>query len=174
MEPAEWEGATGAVAPSRISVSAKQTLKFFVGPSYGGPCSAHAIGMGTAGAPRGPTTPHTAILLLAGEPPGTGWRYGLSESPWRRSKLRRHGGFPWAAESPPAFRFWPRLYRRGQNARRSTASLLAVLPPTSAMATPPKWTRLRPITQQKERCVDFKKTARVEKKTLDLPRDTLK
>ncbi|KAJ1096373.1 hypothetical protein NDU88_001515 [Pleurodeles waltl] len=22
-----------------------------------------------------------------------------SESPWRRSKLRRHGGFPWAAES---------------------------------------------------------------------------
>ncbi|KAJ1136284.1 hypothetical protein NDU88_002701 [Pleurodeles waltl] len=34
----------------------------------------------------------------------------------------------------PAFRFWPRLYRRGQNARRSTASLLAVLPPTSALA----------------------------------------
>ncbi|KAJ1116098.1 hypothetical protein NDU88_004317 [Pleurodeles waltl] len=22
-----------------------------------------------------------------------------SESPWRRSKLRHHGGFPWAAES---------------------------------------------------------------------------
>ncbi|KAJ1099467.1 hypothetical protein NDU88_004568 [Pleurodeles waltl] len=36
--------------------------------------------------------------------------------------------------TPPAFRFWPRLYRRGQNARRSTASLLAVLPPTSALA----------------------------------------
>ncbi|KAJ1182101.1 hypothetical protein NDU88_007296 [Pleurodeles waltl] len=51
--------------PSRISVSAMQTLKFSVGPCYGGPCSAHAIGMGTAGAPRGPTTPHTAILFLA-------------------------------------------------------------------------------------------------------------
>ncbi|KAJ1157728.1 hypothetical protein NDU88_010428 [Pleurodeles waltl] len=83
--------------PSRISVSAKQTLKFFLGPSYGGPCSAHAIG--TAGAPRGPATPHTAILFLAGEPPGTGWRYGVSESPWRRSKLRCHGGFNRAAEN---------------------------------------------------------------------------
>ncbi|KAJ1114429.1 hypothetical protein NDU88_002666 [Pleurodeles waltl] len=51
--------------PSRISVSAMQTLKFYVGPAYGGPCSAHAIGMGTAGAPRGPTTPLTAILFLA-------------------------------------------------------------------------------------------------------------
>ncbi|KAJ1155072.1 hypothetical protein NDU88_007808 [Pleurodeles waltl] len=60
--------------PSRISVSALQTLKYTVGPSYGGPCSAHAIGMGTAGAPRGPTAPPTAILFLAGEPPGTGWR----------------------------------------------------------------------------------------------------
>ncbi|KAJ1191987.1 hypothetical protein NDU88_001300 [Pleurodeles waltl] len=100
----EWSRRSGKVLrvqlhPSRISVSAKQTLKFIVGPSYGGPCSAHAIGMGTAGAPRGPTTPHTAILFLAGDPPGTGWRYGVSESPWRRSKLRRHGGFPWAAES---------------------------------------------------------------------------
>ncbi|KAJ1082713.1 hypothetical protein NDU88_002878 [Pleurodeles waltl] len=85
--------------PARISVSAKQTLKFFVGPSFGGPCSAHAIGMGTAGAPRGPTTPHTAILFLAAEPPGTGWRYGVSESPWRRSKLRHHGGFLRAAEN---------------------------------------------------------------------------
>ncbi|KAJ1127145.1 hypothetical protein NDU88_005548 [Pleurodeles waltl] len=75
----EWSRRSGKVQrvqlhPSRISVAAKQTLKFFVGPSYGGPCSAHAIGMGTAGAPRGPTTPHTAILFLAGEPPGTGWR----------------------------------------------------------------------------------------------------
>ncbi|KAJ1189208.1 hypothetical protein NDU88_005959 [Pleurodeles waltl] len=100
----EWSRRSGKVRrvqlhPSRISVSAKQTLKFFVGPSYRGPCSAHAIGMGTAGAPRGPTAPHTAILFPAGEPPGTGWRYAVSESPWRRSKLRRHGGFPWAAES---------------------------------------------------------------------------
>ncbi|KAJ1203479.1 hypothetical protein NDU88_007264 [Pleurodeles waltl] len=60
--------------PSRISVSARQTLKFFLGPSYGGPCSAHAIGVGTAGAPRGLAAPPTAILFPAGEPPGTGWR----------------------------------------------------------------------------------------------------
>ncbi|KAJ1107605.1 hypothetical protein NDU88_004995 [Pleurodeles waltl] len=75
----EWSRRSGKVRrvqlhPSRISVSAKQTLKFFVGPSYGGPCSAHAIGMGTAGAPRGPAAPPTAILFLAEDPPGTGWR----------------------------------------------------------------------------------------------------
>ncbi|KAJ1215396.1 hypothetical protein NDU88_003005 [Pleurodeles waltl] len=51
--------------PSRFSVSAWQALKILVGPCCGGPCSAHAIGMGTAGAPRGPTTPLTAILFLA-------------------------------------------------------------------------------------------------------------
>ncbi|KAJ1156918.1 hypothetical protein NDU88_009635 [Pleurodeles waltl] len=75
----EWSQPSGKVRrvqlhPWRISVSAKQTLKFFVGPSYGGPCSAHAIGMGTAGAPRGPAAPPTAILFLAEDPPGTGWR----------------------------------------------------------------------------------------------------
>ncbi|KAJ1091996.1 hypothetical protein NDU88_005110 [Pleurodeles waltl] len=75
----EWSRRSGKVRrvqlhPSRISVPAKQALKFFVGPSYGGPCSAHAIGMGTVGAPRGPAAPPTAILFLAGEPPGTGWR----------------------------------------------------------------------------------------------------
>ncbi|KAJ1157310.1 hypothetical protein NDU88_010025 [Pleurodeles waltl] len=75
----EWSRRSGKVRrvllhPSRISVSALQTLKYFVGPSYGGPCSAHAIGMGTAGAPRGPAAPPTAILFLAGDPPGTGWR----------------------------------------------------------------------------------------------------
>ncbi|KAJ1157409.1 hypothetical protein NDU88_010122 [Pleurodeles waltl] len=43
--------------PLRISVSARQTLKYTVGPSYGGPAA-----------------PATAILFLAGEPPGTGWR----------------------------------------------------------------------------------------------------
>ncbi|KAJ1205309.1 hypothetical protein NDU88_000744 [Pleurodeles waltl] len=36
--------------------------------------------------------------------------------------------------TPPTFRFWPRLYRRSQNAQRSTASLLAVLPPTPTPA----------------------------------------
>ncbi|KAJ1198775.1 hypothetical protein NDU88_002614 [Pleurodeles waltl] len=55
----EWSRRSGKVRRvqlhlSRISVSAKQTLKFFVGPSYGGPCSAHAIGMGTAGGLQGP------------------------------------------------------------------------------------------------------------------------
>ncbi|KAJ1090243.1 hypothetical protein NDU88_003378 [Pleurodeles waltl] len=54
---------------------------------------------GAGGVGRGPTTPHTTILFLAGEPPGTGWRYGVSKSPWWRSKLRRHGGFLRAAEN---------------------------------------------------------------------------
>ncbi|KAJ1140751.1 hypothetical protein NDU88_007089 [Pleurodeles waltl] len=35
---------------------------------------------------------------------------------------------------PPTFRFRPRLNRRGQNARGSTASLLAVLPWSVALA----------------------------------------
>ncbi|KAJ1086358.1 hypothetical protein NDU88_006477 [Pleurodeles waltl] len=82
---------------SRFSVSAWQTLKIFVGPCYGGPCSAHATGMGTAGAPRGPTTPHTAILFLAAKTARNRMVVWGSESPWRRSKLHRHGGFPRAA-----------------------------------------------------------------------------
>ncbi|KAJ1188069.1 hypothetical protein NDU88_004834 [Pleurodeles waltl] len=58
----EWSQPSGKVRrvqlhPWRISVSAKQTLKFFVGPSYGGPAA-----------------PPTAILFLAEDPPGTGWR----------------------------------------------------------------------------------------------------
>ncbi|KAJ1103659.1 hypothetical protein NDU88_001080 [Pleurodeles waltl] len=53
--------------------------------------------MGTAGAPRGPATPPPAIRFPAGEPPGTGWREGESQSPSRRSKLRRLGGFLGAA-----------------------------------------------------------------------------
>ncbi|KAJ1106668.1 hypothetical protein NDU88_004069 [Pleurodeles waltl] len=36
--------------------------------------------------------------------------------------------------TPPVFLFLPRPYPRGQNALRSTASLLAVLPPTPAPA----------------------------------------
>ncbi|KAJ1174249.1 hypothetical protein NDU88_006071 [Pleurodeles waltl] len=51
--------------------------------------------------------------------------------------------------TPPTFRFWPRLNRRGQNAQRCTASLLAVLPPTSAMAAITARVRMTPI--------DFKK-----------------
>ncbi|KAJ1215408.1 hypothetical protein NDU88_003017 [Pleurodeles waltl] len=76
--------------PSRFSVSAWQTLKILVGPCYGGPCSAHAIG---------PTTPHTAILCLAAKTARNRMAVWGSESPWRRSKLRRHGGFPRAAEN---------------------------------------------------------------------------
>ncbi|KAJ1205767.1 hypothetical protein NDU88_001194 [Pleurodeles waltl] len=85
--------------PSRFSLSALQTLKIFVGPCYGGPCSAHAIGMGTAGATRGPTTPHTAILFLVAKTARNRMAVWGSESPWRRSKLRHHGGFPRAAEN---------------------------------------------------------------------------
>ncbi|KAJ1170748.1 hypothetical protein NDU88_002620 [Pleurodeles waltl] len=55
----EWsrrsgKGATGAM----------QTLKFYVGPAYGGLCSAHAI-------PRHPSPPSCS---WRSEPPGTGWR----------------------------------------------------------------------------------------------------
>ncbi|KAJ1182445.1 hypothetical protein NDU88_007635 [Pleurodeles waltl] len=53
-----------------------QTVKYILGPSYGGPA-----------------TPPPAIRFPAGEPPGTGWREGESESPSWRSKLRRLGGF---------------------------------------------------------------------------------
>ncbi|KAJ1208199.1 hypothetical protein NDU88_003585 [Pleurodeles waltl] len=77
--------------------------------------------MGTAGAPRGPAAPPTAILFLAGDPPGTGWREGVSESPWLRSALRSHGGFSRAAES-----------------RRETADfpfLTAAKPPRSECST---------------------------------------
>ncbi|KAJ1219105.1 hypothetical protein NDU88_006676 [Pleurodeles waltl] len=88
----EWSRRSG-----RGATGAWQTLKIFVKPCYGGPCSAHAIGMGTAGAPRGPTTPHTAILFLAAKTAGNRMAVWGSESPWRRSKLRRHGGFPRAA-----------------------------------------------------------------------------
>ncbi|KAJ1180963.1 hypothetical protein NDU88_006174 [Pleurodeles waltl] len=70
--------------PSRFSVSAWQTLKILVGPCYGGPCSAHAIGMGTAGAPRDPTTPHTAILFLAAK------NAAMEDSPGQR----KTGGTP--------------------------------------------------------------------------------
>ncbi|KAJ1160929.1 hypothetical protein NDU88_001419 [Pleurodeles waltl] len=52
--------------------------------------------------------------------------------------------------TPPTFRFWPRLNRRGQNAQRCTASLLAVLPPTSAMAVITARVRMTPIMSNAE------------------------
>ncbi|KAJ1138431.1 hypothetical protein NDU88_004817 [Pleurodeles waltl] len=63
--------------------------------------------MGTAGAPRRPATPPPAIRFPAGEPPGTGWREGESESPCRRSMLRRLGGFLWGSGKPAGDRRFP-------------------------------------------------------------------
>ncbi|KAJ1197611.1 hypothetical protein NDU88_001467 [Pleurodeles waltl] len=62
--------------PSRFSLSAKQTVKIFVGPP---------------GAPRHPFPPSsTARNRLAGRG---------SESPWRCCKQCRHGGFPGPGEN---------------------------------------------------------------------------
>ncbi|KAJ1104911.1 hypothetical protein NDU88_002319 [Pleurodeles waltl] len=44
-------------------------------------------------------TTHTAILFLAGEPPGTGWRYGLSESPMAAQQAAPPCGIPRVAEN---------------------------------------------------------------------------
>ncbi|KAJ1117010.1 hypothetical protein NDU88_005211 [Pleurodeles waltl] len=52
IEPAEWDGATGATAPVAYFTVCYADSEILAGPSYGGPCSAHAIGMGTAGAPQ--------------------------------------------------------------------------------------------------------------------------
>ncbi|KAJ1105175.1 hypothetical protein NDU88_002583 [Pleurodeles waltl] len=99
---------------------------------------------GPPGAPRHPL------------PPSCSWRESRHEQDGGRGCLNPHGGGARSAAmedsggqrkvggSPPAFRFWPRLYRRGQNARRSTASLLAVLPPTSALAVITTRVRMRP------------------------------
>ncbi|KAJ1172885.1 hypothetical protein NDU88_004727 [Pleurodeles waltl] len=86
--------------PSRISVSAMQTLKFMVGPSYGGPCSAHAIGMGTAGAPRGPTTPLTAILFLAVKTARNRMAVRGSESPMAAQQAAPPWGIPQGSGKP--------------------------------------------------------------------------
>ncbi|KAJ1161049.1 hypothetical protein NDU88_001537 [Pleurodeles waltl] len=72
MEPAEWEGATGAVAP---------VANFKVGPAYGGPCSAHAIGTaGTPGALRHPILPSCS------------WRANRQEQEGGMGCLNPHGG----------------------------------------------------------------------------------
>ncbi|KAJ1126956.1 hypothetical protein NDU88_005362 [Pleurodeles waltl] len=68
----EWSrrccrGATGAVAPVAIFTVCKADSENLYGALLGGPCTAHASGMGSAGAPRGPTTPVQTIL---------GWREG--------------------------------------------------------------------------------------------------
>ncbi|KAJ1170741.1 hypothetical protein NDU88_002613 [Pleurodeles waltl] len=89
----------GAVAPDAILSVCFADTENLGGALLGGPCSAHAIaiGMGTAGAPRGPTTPVTASQVLAVKTARTRLAVRGSESPWRRCLQRRHGGFPWAA-----------------------------------------------------------------------------
>ncbi|KAJ1185325.1 hypothetical protein NDU88_002119 [Pleurodeles waltl] len=57
--------ATGAVAPVAIFSVCFADTENLNGALLGGPCSAHASGMGTAGAPRGPTTPVPTSLFLA-------------------------------------------------------------------------------------------------------------
>ncbi|KAJ1149916.1 hypothetical protein NDU88_002715 [Pleurodeles waltl] len=92
MEPAEWEGATGAVAPVANFTVCNADSEIQSGALLRGPlqCPCHWHGHC-----RGPQGPHDTPYRH----PVPGWRYGVSESPWRRSELRRHGGFFWAAEN---------------------------------------------------------------------------
>ncbi|KAJ1164197.1 hypothetical protein NDU88_004642 [Pleurodeles waltl] len=101
--------------PSRFSVSAWQTLKIMVGPCYGGPCSAHAIGMGTAGAPRHPIPPSCSWRP---KPPGTGWRYvgrnphGGAGFPRATENRRYTAGFPFLTAAVPPRSECPREHRQ--------------------------------------------------------------
>ncbi|KAJ1087904.1 hypothetical protein NDU88_001063 [Pleurodeles waltl] len=116
MEPAEWI----------FSVCYADTENLG-GALLGGPCRAHAIGMGTAGAPRGPTTPVNANQVLAVKTARTRLAVRGSESTWRRCLQRRHGGF----------------LRPGEN-RRETAGFpfqTAALPPRSELA----WMHRQPV-----------------------------
>ncbi|KAJ1186838.1 hypothetical protein NDU88_003618 [Pleurodeles waltl] len=94
----EWSrrccrGATGAVAPVAIFTVCYADSENHAGALLGGPCTAHASGMGSAGAPRGPTTPVPAILFLAVKTARNRLAGRGSESVWRRCLQRRHGGF---------------------------------------------------------------------------------
>ncbi|KAJ1205800.1 hypothetical protein NDU88_001226 [Pleurodeles waltl] len=121
MEPAEWEGAPAVPMPLAWALQ------------------------GPPGAPRHPI------------PPSCSWRANRQEQDGGMRCQNPHGGAASCATmadshgqrkvggTPPAFRFWPRLYRRGQNARRCTASLLAVLPPTSALAVFTARVRMTPL-----------------------------
>ncbi|KAJ1176582.1 hypothetical protein NDU88_001855 [Pleurodeles waltl] len=57
--------ATGAVAPVAVFTVCMAYSEKPHGALSGGPCTAHASGMGSAGAPRGPISPRTASLFLA-------------------------------------------------------------------------------------------------------------
>ncbi|KAJ1175440.1 hypothetical protein NDU88_000728 [Pleurodeles waltl] len=63
-------GAGGVAGVRRVQCKADS--ENHCGALLGGPCTAHASGMGSAGAPRGPTAPVPAILVLA----VSGWREG--------------------------------------------------------------------------------------------------
>ncbi|KAJ1179629.1 hypothetical protein NDU88_004863 [Pleurodeles waltl] len=85
----EWSrrscrGATGAVAPVAIFTVCTADSENLYGALLGDPCTAHASGMGSAGAPRGPTTPVPAILVLAVKTARNRLAGRGSESPWRR------------------------------------------------------------------------------------------
>ncbi|KAJ1207700.1 hypothetical protein NDU88_003090 [Pleurodeles waltl] len=103
---------------SRISVSAMQTLKYKVGPSYGGP-----------------TTPLTAIL--AGGTARNRMAVRGSESPMAAQQAAPPWGIPRAAENRRETAGFPVLTAAEpprQNAQGSTASLLAVHPRSPALA----------------------------------------
>ncbi|KAJ1128931.1 hypothetical protein NDU88_007303 [Pleurodeles waltl] len=118
----EWSrrscrGATGAVAPVAIFAVCTADSDNLCGALLGGPCTAHASVMGSAGAPRGPTAPVPAILVLAVDTARNRLAGRRSESPRRCCKQRHHGGFPGPAGN-----------------RRETAGspfLTAALPPWS-------------------------------------------
>ncbi|KAJ1199691.1 hypothetical protein NDU88_003524 [Pleurodeles waltl] len=100
----EWSrrscrGATGAVAPVAIFTVCKADSENLCGALLGGPCTAHASGLGSAGAPRGPKAPIPAILVLAVDTARNRLAGRGSESPWRCCKQRRHGGFPGPGEN---------------------------------------------------------------------------
>ncbi|KAJ1107985.1 hypothetical protein NDU88_005370 [Pleurodeles waltl] len=85
-------GATGAVAPVAIFTVCYADSENHAAALLGGPCTAHASGMGSAGAPRSPTTPIPAMLFLAVKTARNRMAGRGSESPWRRCLQRRHGG----------------------------------------------------------------------------------
>ncbi|KAJ1092964.1 hypothetical protein NDU88_006074 [Pleurodeles waltl] len=134
----EWSrrscrGATGAVAPVVIFTVCKADSENHGGALLGAPCTAHASGMGSAGAPRGPTTPVPSILFLAvktarNRMAGRGWESPCSAAMEIQPSRGKSGGKP----PDPAGRL--RLYSRGQNCKGSTASLLPVLPWSSTLA----------------------------------------
>ncbi|KAJ1095915.1 hypothetical protein NDU88_001065 [Pleurodeles waltl] len=135
MEPAEWEGATGAVAPVANFSVCKADTEILCGALLRGPLQCPCHWHGHCRGPQGPHDTPYRHPVPGGQDGGMGCQNPHGGAASCATMADSHGQRK-VGGTPPAFRFWPRLYRRGQNARRSTASLLAVLPPTSAMAVP--------------------------------------